>query len=359
MEIREQAVPGYERVVWGRDDAAGYQGVVVVHSTALGPAVGGTRYWHYASDQEALTDALRLARGMTYKNALAGLPSGGGKSVILRGRSDERPTRQEREGLFRAHGRLIETLRGKYITAEDVGTSPADMDYVRLETDHVAGLKDRSGDPSPHTARGVFRAMQAAAQHRWGSDDLAGKTVAIQGCGHVGYYLAHELHQAGARLIVSDVDRQRVERAVRDFAAQEEAAENIYAAEADIFAPCALGGILNDQTIPRLRAQVVAGAANNQLLEPRHGELLEQRGILYAPDYAANAGGVIHGCSIEMLGWVPERARKRIDDSIYETLLFIFRMACTEGMATFRAADRLAEERLSRAAAGQPAPVQP
>ncbi len=350
MEIREQVVPGYERVVWGRDAAAGYRGVVVIHSTALGPAVGGTRYWHYASDDEALTDALRLARGMTYKNALAGLPWGGGKSVILRARTGDKRVKQDRERLFRAHGRLIETLGGKYITAEDVGTSPADMEYVLMETKHVAGLKDRSGDPSPHTARGVFRAMQAAAKQRWGSDDLAGKTVAIQGCGHVGYCLAQELHHAGARLIVSDVDQQRVERVVRDFGAQAETPDNIYAADADVFAPCALGGILNDQTIPRLHAQLVVGGANNQLLEPRHGELLEQRGILYAPDYAANAGGVIHGCCIEKLGWDPARTRKRIDDTIYETVLRIFWIARAEGISSYRAADRLAEERLSRPA---------
>jgi leucine dehydrogenase len=348
MEIKEKSVPGYERVVWGRDAAAGYEGVVVVHSTALGPAVGGTRYWHYTSYEDALTDALRLARGMTYKNALAGLPLGGGKSVILGEGTDQERTREGRQRLFRAHGKVIESLEGKYIAGEDVGTSPADMEYVLMETNHVAGLNNRSGDPSPHTARGVFRAMQAATKQQWGSDDLGGKTVAIQGCGHVGYHLAQQLHQVGANLIVSDLDRQRVERVVRDFAAQAEVAENIYAAPADIFAPCALGGILNDRTIPRLRARVVVGAANNQLLEPRHGELLEQHGILYAPDYAANAGGVIHGCSIEMLGWDPARTRERIDDTIYETVRRIFSIARAEGIATYRAADRLAEEQLSR-----------
>lgn len=355
MDIIEEAVPGYERVVWGRDAEAGYRGVVVIHSTALGPAVGGTRYWHYEADSDALTDALRLARGMTYKNALAGLPWGGGKSVILRDRPDKEPTGRDREKLFRAHGKLIETLGGKYITAEDVGTNPADMEYIRLETDHVAGLKGRSGDPSPHTARGVFRAVQAAARHKWGSDDLAGKTVAIQGCGHVGHYLARELHQVGAKLIVSDVDRHRVERMVREFAARAEATDKIYAADAEIFAPCALGGILNDQTIPQLRAQLVVGGANNQLLEPRHGDLLEQHGILYAPDYAANAGGVIHGYCVEVLGWDSARARKRIDDTIYETMLRIFWIASAEGIATYRAADRLVEERLSRPAARSPA----
>src|SRR5215472_10275713 len=251
MKIRESSVSGYERVVCGTEETAGYQGMVVIHSTALGPAVGGTRYWSYTTEDEAMTDVLRLARGMTYKNALAGLPFGGGKSIVLR--TGEAP---DREQLFRAHGRLVNSFGGKYITAEDVGTSPADMEYVLKETTYVGGLQGRSGDPSPHTARGVFRAMQAAARYRWGNDDLAGKTVAIQGCGHVGYHLARELYQAGAKLIISDVDRQRVDRVVRDFQARAGTVDDIYSVEADIFAPCALGGILNDQTIPRIGAQL-------------------------------------------------------------------------------------------------------
>jgi leucine dehydrogenase len=350
MEMREEAVPGYERVVRGSDTTSGYRGIVVIHSTTLGPAVGGTRYWNYATNDEALADALRLARGMTYKNALAGLPCGGGKSVVLRDGAGE-----DREKLFRAHGRLIERLGGKYITAEDVGTSPADMEYILKETTHVAGLQGRSGDPSPKTARGVFRAMQAAARHRWGSDDLRGKTVAIQGCGHVGYYLARELHRAGAKLIVADVDQARATQVSEELGARVVPADGIYGAEADIFAPCALGGVLNDQTIPQLRAELVVGAANNQLLEPRHGDLLEQRGILYAPDYAANAGGVIHGCCIEMLRWDAARTLQRINDAIYETLLRIFSIAHAEAIPTYRAADRLAEERLAR---GLPAAAQ-
>lgn len=349
MEIKEQFVAGYERVIWGNDAASGYRGVVAVQSTVLGPAVGGTRYWHYASDHEALTDALRLARGMTYKNALAGLPCGGGKAVILRGPAEARGA--DREKLFRAHGKLIQSLEGKYITGEDVGTSPADMEFVLKETTFAAGLHGRSGDPSPHTARGVFRAMQAGAKHRWGNDDLAGKTVAIQGCGHVGYYLAGELHRAGARLIAGDIDGERLQRVVREFGGQAEAPDEIHAADCDVFAPCALGGVLNDQTIPELRAELVVGAANNQLLEPRHGELLEQGGILYAPDYAANAGGVIHGCSIELQGWDAARADQRLHDAIYETLLRIFFIADAEKIPTYVAADRLAEQRLKDGAA--------
>jgi leucine dehydrogenase len=339
MKFREKTVPGYERVVLGVDEAAGYRGIVVIHSTALGPAVGGTRYWSYKTEDDAVTDALRLAKGMTYKNALAGLPFGGGKSIVMRDGEGA-----DREQLFRAHGRVVESFNGKYITAEDVGTSPADMEYILKETSHVGGLQGRSGDPSPHTARGVFRAMQAAARHKWGSDDLGANTVAIQGCGHVGYFLAGELARVGAKLIVADVDPAKVRRVVNEYGATPVAPEEIYSAAADVFAPCALGAIVNDQTIPQLKAGLIVGGANNQLLEPRHGDLLEQRGILYAPDYAANAGGVINGCCREMLGWdVPQTLAKT--DAIYDTLLRIFDLAQREKIPTYQAADRLAEER--------------
>jgi leucine dehydrogenase len=342
MKIREESVPGYERVVFGTDEDAGYSGIIVIHSTALGPAVGGTRYWSYKTEDDALTDALRLARGMTYKNALAGLPCGGGKSIVMR---DEKNT--DREQLFRAHGRMVNTLAGKYVTAEDVGTSPSDMEYILKESSYVAGLQGRSGDPSPHTARGVFRAMQAAARQQWGSDNLSGKTVAIQGCGHVGYSLAGELARVGAKLVVADVDSAKVKRVVDDQGARAVAPEEIYAVTADVFAPCALGGVLNDQTIPQLKAGLVVGAANNQLLEPRHGDLLEQRGILYAPDYAANAGGVINGCCIEMLGWDVARTLAKTD-AIYDKLLTIFATAQREKIPTYQAADRLAESILTK-----------
>jgi leucine dehydrogenase len=339
MKIRETRVPGYERVVRGTDEAAAYQGIVVIHSTALGPAVGGTRYWSYKTEDEAMTDGLRLARGMTYKNALAGLPFGGGKSIVMRAGEAA-----DREQLFRAHGRLVNSFGGKYITAEDVGTSPAEMEYILKETSYVGGLQGRSGDPSPHTARGVFRAMQAAAKHKWGSDDLSGKTVALQGCGHVGYFLAGELARVGAKLVVTDVDSTKVNRLVDEYHATAVAPDEIYAVAADVFAPCALGGVLNDQTIPQLKAELIVGGANNQLLEPRHGDQLQQRGILYAPDYAANAGGVINGCCREMLGWdVPKTLAKT--DAIYDTLLKIFAMAEQEKVPTYLAADRLAEER--------------
>jgi leucine dehydrogenase len=342
MKIREENVPGYERVVFGTDEDAGYRGIVVIHSTALGPAVGGTRYWSYKTEDDALTDALRLARGMTYKNALAGLPCGGGKSIVMRDR--EAPNREQ---LFRAHGRMVNSFAGKYVTAEDIGTSPSDMEHILKESSYVAGLQGRSGDPSPHTARGVYRAMQAAAMQKWGSDDLSGKTVAIQGCGHVGYSLAGELARVGAQLVVTDVDAAKVKRVVDHYGARAVGPAEIYAVTADVFAPCALGGVLNDQTIPQLKAALVVGAANNQLLEPRHGDTLEQRGILYAPDYASNAGGVINGCCIEMLGWDVSRTLAKTD-AIYDTLLTIFALAKREKIPTYQAADQLAEERLKR-----------
>ncbi len=340
MEITEKNIPGYEKVIFGSDHSAGYHGIIIIHSTALGPAVGGTRLWRYPNNDAALTDGLRLARGMTYKNALVDVPYGGGKSIVM-----DHGNGTDRAEIFRAHGRLIESLAGKYITAEDVGTSPADMEFVLQETRHVAGLQGRSGDPSPRTARGVFRAMQAAAKYRWGSDDLRGKTVAIQGCGHVGYYLGGELHRAGAKLIVTDVDHERVKRMVTDYGAVSVPLEDIYSTPADIFAPCALGGVINDQTVPKLTAQMVVGAANNQLLEPRHGDLLEGRGILYAPDYAANAGGIINGCCLEMMGWTAEQTAQKLE-AIYDTLLKIFDIAEREHIPTYKAADHLAEQRL-------------
>ena len=315
-----------------------YRGFVAIHSTALGPAVGGTRFWSYPNDEAAIKDLLRLARGMTYKNALAGIPFGGGKSIVLRDNG-----KVDREKIFRAHGRFVDTFAGSYITAEDVGTSPNDMAYVRLETKTVAGPARTLGDPSPFTARGVVRAIEASAKHRWGSDSLAGRTVALQGCGNVGYYVAKNLHAAGAQLIVADVDTTKVERVVKEFSAIAVAPNEIYGSVADVFVPCALGGVINDDTIPQLKVEIVAGGANNQLSEPRHGDELTRRGILYAPDYAANAGGIINGCR-ELLGWEAERSTAKVDE-IYDTVLDIFKTAESEGIPTYQAADRLAERR--------------
>jgi leucine dehydrogenase len=330
---------GHEQVMLCSDPSCGYRGIIAVHSTRLGPALGGTRFWSYGSDEEAIIDALRLSQGMTYKNAVAGLHLGGGKSVII----GDNKTR-DREPIFRAHGRFVESLGGRYITAEDVGTSTKDMDFVHLETDHVAGLATRSGDPSPVTAHGVFRSIQASAKERWGSDDLTGKTVALQGCGHVGHCLANELHEAGAQLFVCDIDPERPKRVAADTAAKIVGTEEIYDVDAQIFAPCALGGIINDETIPRFKFEIIAGGANNQLLEPRHGDMLEEKGILYAPDYVANAGGVINVYG-EVAGWDAKRALRKADD-IYETVLRVYEIARSERIPTYEAADRLAEERL-------------
>jgi len=343
MEITEKITnTDHEQVLIGRDHASGYHGIIAIHSTALGPAVGGTRFWNYANEDEALTDVLRLSQGMTYKTALAGLPLGGGKSIII---GDS--TSANREALLRAHGRFIETLKGRYITAEDVGTSPADMEIIRGETQYVAGLADRSGDPSPYTARGVFRAIQASSKFVWDTDELSGRAVAIQGCGNVGYNLAKLLHESGAKLIVTDVNSHNLARAAAEFAAAPVQPNDIFSVRADIFAPCALGGVINDQTIPELKVRIVAGAANNQLLEERHGAALKGRAILYAPDYVANAGGVLNGCR-EVFNWTVEQALTKIDD-IYDTILKIFESARAQGLTTNNAADRLAEDRLRHA----------
>jgi leucine dehydrogenase len=337
------AAMGHEQVVFSQDASCGYRGIIAIHSTVLGPAVGGTRFWNYASEEDALVDALRLSRGMTYKCAVAGLPWGGGKSIIL---DDGKP--KDREKLFRAHGRFVERLGGRYITAEDVGTSPADMELIALETSYVGGLIGKGGDPSPWTALGVFRSMQASAQYRWGRDDLRGKRVAIQGCGNVGLNLAKLLNEAGARLVISDVDENKVRRAVEELGAEAASLEGISSATADIFAPCALGGIVNDQTIPVLKAEIVCGAANNQLLEPKHGDQLEDRGILYAPDYVANSGGVLSG-GAELFGWTSEKVRAEVL-AIYDTLLSVLAIAKADGIPTYKAADSFAERRLREGA---------
>jgi len=330
----------HEQVSFAYESSCGYRGIIAIHSTGLGPALGGTRFWNYGTDEEALVDCLRLARGMTYKAAVAGLNLGGGKSVIL---GDNRTTR--REALFRAHGRHVESLKGRYITAEDVGTSTSDMEYIKAETNHVTGLIGKSGDPSPVTAYGVYRGMKACAAYRYGSDRLAGKTVALQGCGSVGYHLAQLLHTEGAKIVCTDIDPQRVKRVVAECGATAVAPSDIYGVPADVFAPCALGAVINDDTIRRLEVEIVAGGANNQLAEDRHGDLLEARHITYAPDYVINGGGLIN-VNAELHDWSPERARNKAGE-IYDTILRVFEIARDEGIPSYRAADRLAEQRIA------------
>jgi len=332
----------HEQVSYMYDPDSGYRGIIAIHNTTLGPALGGTRLWDYESEEEALIDVLRLSRGMTYKAAVAGLNLGGGKSVIL---GDSKAT--DREGLFRAHGKHVELMRGRYITAEDVGTSPQDMDYVRQETDYVVGLEDRSGDPSPVTAFGVYRGMKACGQFKYGEESLAGKKVAVQGIGHVGYYLCKYLHEEGATVIVSDIDREKVDRVVQEFGATPVGEKEIYGADADIFAPCALGAVVNDDTIDALKVDIIAGGANNQLAEDRHGDALDARGIIYAPDYVVNSGGLIN-VNAELAGWTMEQAHAKAGE-IHDTVYHLLEISRDEGIPSYKAARRLAQRRIEEA----------
>jgi leucine dehydrogenase len=331
----------HEQVVFCYEPSAGFKGIIAIHNTALGPALGGTRFWNYKSDMEALVDVLRLARGMTYKAAAAGLNLGGGKAVII---GD--PKTPRRELIFRAHGRFVESLKGRYITAEDVGTSVEDMDYVHMETEYVTGIVGGSGDPSPVTAYGTYRGIKACARERYGSDDLTGFTVAVQGCGHVGYYLCQFLSEEGAKLIVTDIDEEKVQRVVQEFGAEPVSPQRIYGVEAKVFAPCALGAVVNDETLPQMKFEIIAGAANNQLAEERHGDELHRRGILYAPDYVINAGGLINVYG-ELNGWTGDRAKRKAGE-IYDTLGELFELSKEQGIPTHEAADRFAERRIEQ-----------
>jgi leucine dehydrogenase len=337
--FKAMSVYAHEQLLLCHEPSCDYDGIIAIHDTTLGPALGGTRFWQYGSTEEAITDALRLARGMSYKSAVAGLNLGGGKSVIL---GDNK--RNNREALFRAHGRFVESLKGRYITAEDVGTSPGDMEYVRMETQSVAGLHGRSGDPSPVTAYGVYVGMKATARVRWGSDSLAGKKVLVQGCGHVARSLCDHLHQEGAKLVVTDIDQEKAKLVVQATGAEAVPPDKIYDVPADIYSPNALGATINDETLKRLKVEVIAGGANNQLAEERHGEELERRGLVYAPDYVINAGGVINVYG-ELMGWDLDRAKRKAA-GIYDTLLRIFATASTQKIPSFRAADHVAEERI-------------
>ncbi|MDX1396798.1 MAG: Glu/Leu/Phe/Val dehydrogenase [Gemmatimonadota bacterium] len=332
---------GHEQVVINHDPSCGYRSIIAIHDTTLGPALGGTRFWQYASDREALIDVLRLSRGMTYKAAVAGLNLGGGKAVIIGDNSV-----RDREMLMRAHGRAIDSLGGRYITAEDVGVSVEDMDFVHMETEFVVGIQGRSGDPSPVTAYGVYRGIKACALKRYGDDSLTERSVAVQGAGHVGYYLCRYLADEGAKLFVTDIDEVKTGKVAEDLGAEVVQPDAIYDVEADIFAPCALGAIINDDTLPRLQVDIVAGAANNQLASASHDNELEERGIMYAPDYVINAGGLINVYS-ELAGWSLERSKRKAGE-IYNVLLDIFDLAAAEGITSGEAADRVAEQRLRR-----------
>lgn len=326
------------------DAELGLHAIVAIHSLERGPAIGGCRFIEYDTTDEALKDAMRLARGMTYKAAISGLEHGGGKAVIMR---PQNLTDEQREGIFERYGAFVDSLHGNYVTCEDSGTGVPDMDVVATQTEHVLGTSAKeggSGDPSPFTAFGVRRGIQAAVNFALDRDDLEGLHVAIQGVGHVGYHLARELHDLGAELTVTDVNEKSVARCVEEFGAERVAPESIFDVDCDILAPCALGAVLNDETIPRLECDIVAGAANNQLAQPRHGVMLMERDILYAPDYALNAGGLINVAE-EYSGYAADNAQAKTS-KIYDTMLEIFRRSETEGVATGLIADQIVEEML-------------
>ena len=333
--------------------ASGLKAIIAIHSTALGPAAGGCRRWAYASDDLALTDVLRLSRGMTYKNAVAGLPFGGGKSVIL-----AREHAPKSKALFEAFGRAVDSLQGRYITAEDVGISVEDMRVVRGQTPYVSGLPQSGaaagGDPSPWTALGVFRGIEAAAAARLGTDSLEGIRVAVQGVGHVGVYLCKLLHEAGAKLIVADVNRDNLVSLCDEVPAEVVSPRDILFSDADVLSPCALGNVLNSETIPRIRAKIVAGAANNQLASVEDGARLTDRGILYAPDYVINAGGVI-SVAHEYLGKSTEERVKSEVCRIPQRLQRIFADAESTARPTNVVADELAQQIVAKGRQGESA----
>jgi leucine dehydrogenase len=338
---------GYGELHFGRDEGAGLRTIVALHSTRLGPAIGGCRVRAYPNEAAAIEDVTRLGQGMTYKAALARLPHGGAKSVLIAPPELGTPafTVEKRAEMFRAFGRVIDGLAGRYYTAEDSGTSASDMDVIRGVTRYVLGAsaeRGGSGDPSPLTALGVRRGIEACAHAILGRTDLKGLHVAVQGVGHVGTYLARELHQAGARLTLCDVDAQRRTAIATELGAQVVDVERILEVDCDVVAPCALGGALTEDVVPRIRAQIVAGAANNQLRTPAVGRALKERGIFYAPDYAINAGGLINVAE-EYRGYDRERARKKTL-AIYDTIADIAERSQRENLPPEVIADRMAEE---------------
>ena len=339
---RLDAFDNHERIWLGRDEKRGLTAIVAIHNTRLGPALGGTRVWPHENFDAALTDALRLSRGMTYKAAVANLPLGGGKAVIW---AD--PAKDKTPALLDAYAEMLAQLDGQYFTAEDVGLSLADADYLRERTRNVTGTtKGGSGNPSPVTAHGVYLGLKAAFAFRNGHENLSGVRVAVQGLGSVGWALCERLHADGAKLIVSDIDENRVAKAVATFGAEAVGADEILSAEADIFAPCALGAVLSAGTIPSLKAKIVAGAANNQLAKHDDARVLMERGVLYAPDYVLNAGGLINvACELDPEGYDPQRVLKALQE-IPTTLNMIFQRAEQLGRPTNDIARDIADERL-------------
>ncbi len=338
--IKRMSQYNHEQLLFCNDNATGLKAIIAVHNTVLGPALGGTRMWQYNNELEALNDVLRLSRGMTYKNAISGLNLGGGKAVII---GDSRT--EKNEALFRRFGKFVQSLGGKYITAEDVGISPQDMTWVNMETNHVVGLPGKSGDPSPVTAYGVYMGMKAAAKEQFGSDSLTGKKVAVQGVGHVGEYLVENLAKENAEIYITDIHEATLKRVAAQHGAKVVGLEEIYDVDMDIYAPCALGATVNDDTLSRLKCSIIAGAANNQLqLESVHGEAVTSKGIIYVPDFMINAGGVIN-CFAEVKGYSAKWAMDKAED-IYETSLNIINRSKEGGEPTYKIANDMAEERI-------------
>ena len=332
----------HEQVIFCHNKEAGLKGIIAIHNTTLGPALGGMRMWPYATEQEALDDVLRLSRGMTFKASVAGLNLGGGKAVII---GD--PRKDKSEALFRAFGRFIDSLNGRYITAEDVGIDVNDMEYVFQETNNAVGVHQvhgGSGDPSPFTAFGTLQGIRASLQRKFNDEQIGNYSYAVQGVGHVGFELVKLLRKEGAKVFVCDINEEAVQAAV-DLGCEAVGLEDIYDVDADVFSPTALGAIVNEQTIPRFKFKIVCGAANNQLATEECGDELERRGIIYAPDYAVNAGGLTN-VSIEFEGYNRERA-KRMTRAIYYNVSKIFQIAERDGIPTWKAADRMAAERIA------------
>jgi leucine dehydrogenase len=339
--ISQMSLMGHEEILFCNDQATGLKAIIAVHNTVLGPALGGTRMWMYANEMEALKDVLRLSKGMTYKNSISGLNLGGGKAVII---GDARSMKSE--ALFRRFGKFVDSLAGNYITAEDVGISPSDMQWVNMETKHVAGLPGKSGDPSPVTAYGVYMGIKACAKEQFGSDSLSGKTIAVQGVGHVGEYLVKHLTEENANVVITDIHEETLLRVSKQYGVKVVAPNEIYDVPMDIYAPCALGATINDDTLSRLRCSIIAGAANNQLQdEQRHGLELMKKGIIYAPDYTINAGGVIN-CFSEVEGLSSKWAHGKAGE-IYTTILNIIKRSKEVNIPTYQIANKIAEERIA------------
>ncbi|MCF8423285.1 MAG: leucine dehydrogenase [Bacteroidia bacterium] len=341
--IGQMLANNHEQILFCNDNATGLKAIIAIHNTVLGPSLGGTRMWNYNNEMEALTDVLRLSRGMTYKSSVAGLNLGGGKAVII-GDSKKIKT----EALLRRFGKFVNSLGGKYITAEDVAMTSRDMEIIKMETDHVSGLPENmggSGDPSPVTAYGVYVSMKASTKEAFGSDSLSGKKVLVQGIGHVGETLVDYLTKEGAKVYINDISEERIKASVDKFKAEFVTADKMFDLDIDIYAPCALGATVNDETLSKLKCKVICGAANNQLAdEKKHGELVLSKGILYAPDFVVNAGGIIN-VYYELEGYNRERALAHAE-KIYDTTWNIIQTAKAQNIPTYAAANKIAEQRI-------------